>query len=216
MFALMRKTSLSIKKTRVNGQLYWQVTFPKIEGGRERRTFRNREAAQTYFETTKIQQANYGTAALSITDSLRVEAVECERRLAEFGKTLRDAADFYIAHLRAITRSRKVSEVVAELTAEAPGFVCREVMVELVWVLERAYGHSRGQVAAAIEGLLAAIEIEVEAADDVGSALYRYRDEGFGFADLMIAAAARRAGAHVLVTFDRKAAQMAGVQLIGS
>lgn len=117
MFALMRKTSLSIKKTRVNGQLYWQVTFPKIEGGRERRTFRNREAAQTYFETTKIQQANYGTAALSITDSLRVEAVECERRLAEFGKTLRDAADFYIAHLRAITHSRKVSEVVAELIA---------------------------------------------------------------------------------------------------
>lgn len=108
------------------------------------------------------------------------------------------------------------SEVFAELTAEAPGFVCREVMVELVWVLERAYGHGRAQVAAAIEGLLAAIEIEVEAADDVGSALYRYREEGFGFADLMIAAAARRAGAHVLVTFDRKAAQMAGVQLIGS
>ena len=108
------------------------------------------------------------------------------------------------------------SDVMTGLTVDAPGFVCREVMIELVWVLERAYGHGRGQVAAAIEGLLAAIEIEVEAADDVGSALYRYRDDGFGFADLMIAAAARRAGAHVLVTFDRKAAQMAGVQLIGS
>ncbi len=108
------------------------------------------------------------------------------------------------------------SEVMTGLTVDAPGFVCREVMIELVWVLERAYGHGRGQVAAAIEGLLAAVELEVEAADDVGSALYRYRDEGFGFADLMIAAAARRAGAHFLVTFDRKAAQMAGVHLIGS
>jgi predicted nucleic-acid-binding protein len=89
-------------------------------------------------------------------------------------------------------------------------------MVELVWVLERAYGLDRAQVAAAIEGLLAATEIEVEAADDVGSALYRYRDDGFGFADLMIAAASRRAGAAVLVTFDRKAAQLVGVQLIVS
>jgi len=108
------------------------------------------------------------------------------------------------------------AEVMTGLSADAPGIVCREVVIELVWVLERAYGHSRVQVAAALEGLLAAVELEVEAADDVGSALYRYRDEGFGFADLMIAAAARRAGAHVLVTFDRKAAQMAGVRLIGS
>lgn len=113
-------------------------------------------------------------------------------------------------------QSRAASDVIADLTAEAPGFVGREVMVEFVWVLERAYGHSRVQIAGAIEGLLSAIEIEVEAADDVGSALHRYRDEGFGFADLMIAAAARRAGARVLVTFDRKAAQMPGVDLIGS
>jgi predicted nucleic-acid-binding protein len=113
-------------------------------------------------------------------------------------------------------QSRAATDLITGLTAEAPGFVCREVMVELVWVLERAYGLDRAQVAAAIEGLLAATEIEVEAADDVGSALYRYRDDGFGFADLMIAAASRRAGAAVLVTFDRKAAQLVGVQLIVS
>jgi predicted nucleic-acid-binding protein len=113
-------------------------------------------------------------------------------------------------------QSRAATDLITGLTAEAPGFVCREVMVELVWVLERAYGLDRAQVAAAIEGLLAATEIEVEAADDVGSALYRYRDDGFGFADLMIAAASKRAGAAVLVTFDRKAAQLVGVQLIVS
>jgi predicted nucleic-acid-binding protein len=87
-------------------------------------------------------------------------------------------------------------------------------MVELVWVLERAYRFSRAEVSAALEGLLAAIEIEVEAADDVGSAVFRYRDDGFGFSDLMIAAAARRAGAAKLVTFDRKAACLPGVDLL--
>lgn len=97
------------------------------------------------------------------------------------------------------------------LTSAAPGFISREVMVELVWVLERAFRFSRVEVSAALEGLLAAVEIEVEAADDVGAAVFRYRDDGFGFADLMIAAAGRRAGASSLVTFDRKAAQIPGV-----
>ena len=106
-------------------------------------------------------------------------------------------------------------EVISGLTADAPGYVCREVMVELVWVLERAYRYSRAEVAGALEGLLAASEIEIEAADDVGLALFRYRDDGFGFADLMIAAAARRVGAAELVTFDRKAARIDEVRLLG-
>ena len=79
------------------------------------------------------------------------------------------------------------SEVISRLTVDAPGFISREVMVELVWVLERAYRATRGEVADALEGLLAASEIEIEAADDVGLALFRYRNDGLGFADLMIA-----------------------------
>jgi predicted nucleic-acid-binding protein len=104
--------------------------------------------------------------------------------------------------------------VIAGLTADSPGFVCREVVVELVWVLERAYGLPGAAVAAAIEGLLAAREIEVEADNDVGSALPRYLSEGLDLADLMIAAAARRAGATKLVTFDRRAARIDGVELL--
>ena len=42
------------------------------------------------------------------------------------------------------------------LTSERPGFVCREVMVELVWVLQRAYGLSRDRIAAVLEALVAA------------------------------------------------------------
>lgn len=95
-----------------------------------------------------------------------------------------------------------------------PGFISREVMVELVWVLERAYGFSRAEVAGALEALLSATEIEVEVADDTGRAVFQYREGGFGFADLMIAAAARRADAMPLVTFDRKAARIPGVELL--
>jgi predicted nucleic-acid-binding protein len=104
--------------------------------------------------------------------------------------------------------------VMDQLSDAEPGFVSREVLVELVWVLERAYGHDRSDIAAALDGLLSATELVLEEADDVGPALELYRTAGFGFADLMIAAASRRAGASELVTFDRKAARMPGVRLL--
>jgi len=112
-------------------------------------------------------------------------------------------------------QARAATDFINGLGESDPGFVAREVMVELVWVLERAYGFGRPEVAGAIEGLLAAPEIAVEAADDVGGALFRYREDGFGFADLMIAAAARRADAIPIVTFDRKAARIPGAALLG-
>lgn len=106
--------------------------------------------------------------------------------------------------------------LIDQLTDAAPGFIGREVLVELVWVLERAYGYERADIAAAFDGLLSATELLIEDADDIGLALELYRNDGFGFADLMIVAAARRAGAVELVTFDRKAARLPGVRLLSA
>jgi len=63
--------------------------------------------------------------------------------------------------------------------------------------------------------LLTATELDIEGSDEVAPALELFRNDGFSFADLMIAAAARRAGAAELVTFDRKAARLPGVRLLG-
>lgn len=106
------------------------------------------------------------------------------------------------------------NRVMADLSEAERGFICREVLLELVWVLDRAYGYSRQDIAAALVGLLSARELVIEAADDVGAAAEVYRESGFGFADMMIAAAARRAGAKELVTFDRKASQLPRVRLL--
>jgi predicted nucleic-acid-binding protein len=111
-------------------------------------------------------------------------------------------------------QARIAGDIFDQLTDAEPGFVSREVLIELVWVLERAYGYGRAQIAGALDGLLSSTELRIEAGDDVGSALDLYRNDGFGFADLMIAAAARRAGAAELVTFDRKAARLLGVRLL--
>ena len=112
-------------------------------------------------------------------------------------------------------QSALAADLIESLTADAPGYLCREVVLETTWVLERAYRYPRAEVALAIEGLLAAPELVIETADDVGAALLTYAQGNVGFADLMVATAARRAGAERLVTFDRRAANRPGVELLG-
>jgi integrase len=113
----MRKTRLALTKTKVNGRRYYCVTSPKLGAGRNRRFFKDKAEAETFMRLAEVQQENYGTAALSFSDALRVETIECSEHLQPYGKTLRDATKFYLAHLKAVTGSRKVCEVVADLLA---------------------------------------------------------------------------------------------------
>lgn len=100
------------------------------------------------------------------------------------------------------------------LSLDRPGYVCREVTVELVWVLERAYGFTRDRIATVLEELVATEGLVIEAAEDVAHAALRYRRDGPGFSDLMILAVAKRSGAHPLYTFDRQAARLEGARLL--
>lgn len=100
-------------------------------------------------------------------------------------------------------------------TAEQPAFVCREVMIELVWVLQRTYRLPRDRIASVLEALVAADGLEIEAANDVALAALRYRRGEAGFSDLMIMCAAKRQRASPLYTFDRQLAQADGATLAG-
>ena len=101
------------------------------------------------------------------------------------------------------------------LTPEDPGFICREVVMESAWVLERSYGFARAQVAKALMDLTASDSLLVENPDDVAAAAHLYRQGGVGFSDLMVLSAAERAGATPLYTFDRRLARMEGAVLVG-
>lgn len=105
-------------------------------------------------------------------------------------------------------------DLLTNLTVENPGFICREVVVELSWVLERFYGFSRDQIASVFEELIATAELDVEVAADVIRATEGYRRGGAEFSDRMIAAAAAQIGNTPLYTFDKQAAQLAGAVLL--
>ena len=87
-------------------------------------------------------------------------------------------------------------------------------MIELVWVLRRAYGFSREQVCREVEEMLATEELEIEAAHDTARATHRYRRGDADFADSMILGAAQRTGASTVWTFDRSMARLEGVSLL--
>ena len=92
------------------------------------------------------------------------------------------------------------------LTPTRPGFVCREMMAELVWVLRRTYGHSLERITAVLKDLVATDGLVVEAAADVARSTMRYRR---GVADFFGSDDCRRRGAGwgaPLYTSDRKAA----------
>lgn len=99
-------------------------------------------------------------------------------------------------------------------SAQAPGFVGREVLVETVWVLERAYRLTPAAISAAILGLLEAEELVIEQAIDATAAAVAYGQGAGDFADHMIATAATRAGCETLYTFDRRAARHNAVTLL--
>ena len=104
--------------------------------------------------------------------------------------------------------------VKGQTTLPKPGFICREVVLEVAWVLERSYRFTRNQVAQALMDLTASDSLIVEDSDDVAAAAFRYRQGGVGFSDLMILKAVEWANAAPLHTFDQRLARMQGATLV--
>jgi integrase len=111
----MRKTVTKLSKVKVNGHRYWCVTWPNIGKGRKRQFFKDKAEAETVLEQKLVEQENYGTAGLSFNDRQRAEYLECAEKLQPFGKTIRDAVNFYVPHLRALKRTCTAAELVGEL-----------------------------------------------------------------------------------------------------
>jgi predicted nucleic-acid-binding protein len=91
------------------------------------------------------------------------------------------------------------------LTEAEPGFVSVVTMVETVWVLDRSYGFSAQEIAAAVERVLQAETLLVEDEQEVFTAMLALRQGQGSFADALIAALGVRAGCRHTLTFDQKA-----------
>ena len=105
------------------------------------------------------------------------------------------------------------SALVDELTETDPGYLSLVTVVELYWVLRRAYGVGADRCAELLGGLLDARELRVDGDAIVRAALTASRG-GVDFADAVIAELGRVAGCDHTVTFDQRAARDGAMQLL--
>jgi predicted nucleic-acid-binding protein len=100
-------------------------------------------------------------------------------------------------------QSRLATETLDEAELVAIGL---QTLCELVWVLDRSYGTSRGDIAEAVHRLLETDKIVTNRpAVEAGLAVL---EAGGDFADGIIAFEGSRLGGDTFVTFDKKAAKI--------
>jgi len=106
--------------------------------------------------------------------------------------------------------------IATHCSPDDPGFVSLVVVVETAWALRRLYLYDRSQIAAALSSLLDVAELEIESAAEVRSAVADFATSAAGFVDCLVARTNAAAGCTHTVTFDRKAAKLAGFEFLKS
>lgn len=112
-------------------------------------------------------------------------------------------------------QSAKATEILERrLTLKNPGFVSVVAMVETVWVLDRAYGLTAQEIAAAVERMLQVEVLVIENEQEVFRAMVALKQGRGSFADAVIAELGAWAGCTRTLTFDQKALRLPGFQLV--
>jgi len=109
---------------------------------------------------------------------------------------------------------RQSDELMATLSPSEPGWISIAVIMELVWVLTRIYKLDQPQMVQILARLLDRNEFDFQHHATLRKALEIYRTQNMDFDDCLIAESGRAAGCIKTLTFDKKAASRAGMQLI--
>lgn len=104
--------------------------------------------------------------------------------------------------------------IAAHCSQEDPAYISRLVIAETAWVLKDIYRYYRAQIAAALRALMHVSEFEIESAAEADAALRDFEASSAGFTDCLLARTNAGAGCDYTVTFDRKAAKLAGFELM--
>lgn len=102
------------------------------------------------------------------------------------------------------------------LSPDEPGYISTIVLAELVWVLEGNYGFSREQLATLLDALLRTRQLRFQDTDSASQALRDFTAGKADYVDCLIQRLGAAAGCTHTVTFDRVAARLPGMRLLGA
>lgn len=111
-------------------------------------------------------------------------------------------------------QSVEATRFIESLTTHEPGFISVVAMAKTAWVLDRAYGLTTREIAAAIEHVLQAEVLIVESEQEVFTSMIVLKEGRSSFADALIGALGAKAGCSHTVTFDRKASRISGFKTL--
>ena len=113
-------------------------------------------------------------------------------------------------------QSRQVRAFLSSRTTFDPGYISLITLCEFAWVLTRFYRLPRATVADTVEAILNMANIEVERAAIVQRAVGHFRESQAGFGDCCIASFGEAAGCEYTFTFDKAAAKLPDMRLLGA
>src|SRR5205809_5091136 len=114
----MRKRKIRVRRYTDSNRPHLKFVVNYREAGKRKRSFfETKERATTFAEQRNIELNNEGREHAEFPAALRIMAQECNDSLRGYGKTIKDAADFLMAHLKASEKSCMAVQLVTELVA---------------------------------------------------------------------------------------------------
>jgi integrase len=112
----MRKRKINVRKYSDSNRPHFKFVVNYREAGkRKRKFFEAKEPANAFAAFKNAELRKYGVEGAELSSRLRGEAADCVERLSAFGKTLTDATNFLVAHLKASERSITAAALVDEI-----------------------------------------------------------------------------------------------------
>ena len=102
------------------------------------------------------------------------------------------------------------------LAPRKPAYVSLLVLCEFAWTLGRFYKLTRAEVALAVDQVLSMSLIQIERPNVAMEALHHFRGSRADFGDCCMAALGAAAGCEYTYTFDKAAAKLPGMRLLGA
>jgi integrase len=114
----MRQRKVRVRRYSDSNRPHFKFVVNYREAGkRKRKFFEAKEPAAAFAAFKNAELRKFGVEGAEFSSRLREEAAECVERLTAYGKTLTDATNFFVAHLKASERSITAAALVDQLIA---------------------------------------------------------------------------------------------------
>jgi integrase len=131
-----------------SGQVGWQVDFGLVEGKRVQRAYESEKDALAAIKQAGVAQARHGLLAGALSAKEMAEIVLAKERLKMTGASISEAVDFYLLHAGAMTKPKKLRQLIDLFTDAKERSGCSERYVRQLRV-------SLGAVEKAMPGVMA-------------------------------------------------------------